>query len=248
MTEDAVKQYIDGSAEPSIIYYGSKMEEYITNYEVAFDEYQSYYKYNEGLKNVADKISQYKQYSIDISKDILEETRERANMELGKIAEANESTKEMAKKTLEDYRTTESKTNSSKLSTPKSIADPEERLNNPPFGNKNTSGIGKLSTPKSIADPDERLSKQPFSNNNTTETSVSAEVSDKDSSPFTAAGKAIKEKYSEVKENINEGIENFKETKEQTEATIDKIEGYIKNPGSFGDEINQKIVDKIFGE
>ena len=103
LTEEIAKKYIDGSNEPSLPFYSERMEEYLNSYVNTLEQFSSIKEFNDALKVVYGTIENYKQYSLDVSRNIIAETRLRADVELGKISDADASAKELAVKTLNDY-------------------------------------------------------------------------------------------------------------------------------------------------
>lgn len=111
LTQDVVTKYIDGSGEPSLIFYQEKMEEYMNSYSNVLDQFSSIKEFNDALKSAYEAIASFKLYSNNAVKNIIEETKIRADAELGKISETDASTKDLAVTTLTGTTSTTSKNN-----------------------------------------------------------------------------------------------------------------------------------------
>ena len=96
LTEDVVRKYIDGNSEPSLIYYQEKMEEYMNSYSNVLNQFSSIKEFNDALKSAYEAIDTFKVFSNNAVKNIIEETKLRADAELGKISETDINTKDLA--------------------------------------------------------------------------------------------------------------------------------------------------------
>lgn len=96
LTQDVVTKYIDGNGEPSLIYYQERMEEYMNSYCSTLDQFSSIKEFNDALKAAYEAIENFKTFSTTAVKNIIEETKIRADVELGKISETDASTKDLA--------------------------------------------------------------------------------------------------------------------------------------------------------
>lgn len=96
LTQDTVEKYIDGTSEPSLIYYQEKMDDYMNSYISTLEQFRGISEFNEALKVAFEACENYKTFSTNAVKEIIEETKLRADTELGKISEADASTKDLA--------------------------------------------------------------------------------------------------------------------------------------------------------
>lgn len=100
LTQDIVNQYIDGSNDPSLIFYQERMEDYLNSYSNTLDQFSSIKEFNDALKSAYEAIETFKTFSSTAAKNIIEETKMRADVELGKITETDAETKDLAVTTL----------------------------------------------------------------------------------------------------------------------------------------------------
>ena len=96
LTQDIVNQYIDGSNDPSLIFYQERMEDYLNSYSNTLDQFSSIKEFNDALKSAYEAIETFKTFSSTAAKNIIEETKMRADVELGKITETDAETKDLA--------------------------------------------------------------------------------------------------------------------------------------------------------
>lgn len=114
LTQDVVTKYIDGNGEPSLNYYQERMEEYMNSYSGTLDQFSSIREFNDALKAAYEAIENFKTFSTNAVKNIIEETKIRADVELGKITETDAETKDLAITALGDTSSaTTSKTSTS---------------------------------------------------------------------------------------------------------------------------------------
>lgn len=100
LTQDIVNQYIDGSNDPSLIFYQERMEDYLNSYSNTLDQFSSIKEFNDALKSAYEAIETFKTFSSTAAQNIIEETKMRADVELGKITETDAETKDLAVTTL----------------------------------------------------------------------------------------------------------------------------------------------------
>ena len=103
LTEELAKKYIDGTNEPSLPYYKNLMEEYMNGYISTLEQFSGIKEFNEALKVAFNHIESYKAYSIEVSQNIISQTRLRANVELGIISDADANAREIASLSLAGY-------------------------------------------------------------------------------------------------------------------------------------------------
>ena len=125
LTEELAKRYIDGTNNPSLPYYKNLMEEYMNGYISTLEQFSGIKEFNEALKIAFEHVESYKAYSLEVSENIIEQTRLRANVELGVISDAEAKTKEIASLNLEGYDNNKTNPNSSSYVQPIS-----ERISN----------------------------------------------------------------------------------------------------------------------
>ena len=100
LTQDIVNQYIDGSNDPSLIFYQERMEDYLNSYSNTLDQFSSIKEFNDALKSAYEAIETFKTFSSTAAQNIIEETKMRADLELFKITETDAETKDLAVTTL----------------------------------------------------------------------------------------------------------------------------------------------------
>lgn len=100
LTEDLAKKYIDGNSEPSLPFYSERMEEYMDGYINTLEKFSGIKEFNEALKIASESVETYKIYSLQVSKDVIDETRLRANVELGIISDTDANSKDLAVRVL----------------------------------------------------------------------------------------------------------------------------------------------------
>lgn len=104
LTQDLVEQYINGSSEPSLSFYRELMGKYLASYLDAIEQLRGIEKFNAAVKFAYDNIQLFAMYSDDTVQRIMEQTKLRADAELGKITEADAETKDLAVRTLTNAR------------------------------------------------------------------------------------------------------------------------------------------------
>lgn len=102
LTEDVVKQYIDGTSEPSLEFYKEVMLEYIKEYRNKFEEFANISIYNAALQKAFFVVDVAQGYSSCAINRIIHEVHLMANLELGNISETDVETQKVSVFTLDE--------------------------------------------------------------------------------------------------------------------------------------------------